>query len=55
MTVDWKKVIAPLVTSVITVLAAFNIIVPEDWIPIIVTIGVIIMNFLPSILGKKKD
>jgi hypothetical protein len=53
MNIDWKAVITPLVTSAITILAAFNVVVPAEWIPWIVTVGVIIMNFLPSILKKK--
>ncbi len=54
MNIDWKAIIKPIIFGLATCLAAFGIVIPEDWQPIAVTIGVIIMSVLPSIL-KKKD
>jgi hypothetical protein len=55
MNIDWKAVAKNLITAIVVILSAFGVIVPEWLIPYLISGLVIIMTFLPSIIGKKKE
>lgn len=52
MFTDWKTTVTGIVTGVVTVLAAFGIVIPAEWIPVIIGIGVLILGFFAKD-GKK--
>ena len=45
MGTDWKTTVTGLVTALVTILAHFNVVVPDVWIPVIISIGVIILGW----------
>lgn len=48
---DWKTTVTAIVTGIATVLGAFNIIIPAEWIPVIIAVGTIALGYFA---GDKK-
>lgn len=45
---DLKTTVTGLITALATILAYFNIVIPADWIPIIIAVGTIILSYLTA-------
>lgn len=44
MITDWKTTITSVVTGIVTILASFNIIIPDTWVTIIISVGVVLLG-----------
>lgn len=44
MITDWKTTITAVVTGIVTILASFNIIIPDTWVTIIISVGVVLLG-----------
>lgn len=44
MITDWKTTITSVVTGIVTILASFNIIIPDTWVNIIISVGVVLLG-----------
>ena len=44
MITDWKTTITSVVTGIVTILASFDIIIPDTWVTIIISVGVVLLG-----------
>ncbi len=51
---DLKTTITGIVTGVLGLLAAFGVVIPEQWSPIIIAVGVAVVGFFARDGGKKE-
>ena len=52
MFTDWKTTVTGLVTALCTILAGFGIIIPAEWLPVIIAIGTITLSYFAKDKNK---